>query len=200
MAAIILDIDKSILGQMGFSVSALLVVSGAYICAFALTAGLITPLQQATLPGVSHFVSLMFLPHGVRVLAFFFFGWRGLVYLLPGSLAMWALSATSDHLDELHVAGTAISLLSCYIGVVLTTHFLSSASSGRLFSWPQIMVAGTIGSVANAAGLSALHHSTPSMTLFLAYIMGDVLGLFVLLFALMFVFRAAEGLIRKWPR
>ena len=54
---------------------ALLIVSIAYIVTFSLTFGFVFPLQQLLLSGISTQVSLLFLPHGVRVLTLYFYGW-----------------------------------------------------------------------------------------------------------------------------
>ena len=60
-----------------------LIVSCVYIVTFSLTFGFVFPLQQLLFSGVSTQVSLLFLPHGVRVLTLYFYGWRGMFYLLP---------------------------------------------------------------------------------------------------------------------
>ena len=64
----------------------LLIVSVAYIVTFSLTFGFVFPLQQLLLSGISTQVGLLFLPHGVRVLTLYFYGWRGMFYLLPVEL------------------------------------------------------------------------------------------------------------------
>lgn len=186
---------------MGFSLNALILVSTAYVSIFALTTGLIAPLQRAFVPDMSELIGLVFLPHGVRVLTFFFFGWRGILYLLPGSLAMWALSVYGHGQEGLHIAGTLISLISCYMGVALVSHLLpSQPATANPFSWRQIMIAGTVGSVANAAGLSALQHTSPSALIFTGYVMGDVIGLFIVLVILMFSFRTFDKVVQSWRR
>jgi hypothetical protein len=175
---------------MGFSIRSLVVVTAAYVASFGLVNGLIAPVQNAVFPAVPPVLSLIFLPHGVRILTFFFFGGMGLIYLFPAAFSMWALMVYGAGQNGYHIAGTAISLISCYIGVALARHFFIRIwTCASLFSWQQIMVAGLIGSIGNAAGLSLLQFSAPSPMIFSAYIIGDITGLFLVLVVLMGSFR-----------
>ncbi len=63
------------------SLYTLSLISVAYIIMFSLTFGFIFPLQQVLFSGVSAQIGLLFLPHGVRVLTLYFYGWRGMLYL-----------------------------------------------------------------------------------------------------------------------
>ena len=76
-----------------------LIVSVAYILTFSLTFGFAFPLQQLLFSGVSTQVSLLFLPHGVRVITLYFYGWRGVFYLLPASYLMILLSVEHTETD-----------------------------------------------------------------------------------------------------
>ena len=55
-------------------------VAGAYILAHGLTALVVTPMQARLLPDVTMFASLVYLPHGVRVLS---------AWLMLGGVAEW---------------------------------------------------------------------------------------------------------------
>jgi len=62
----------------------------AYILAHGLTAMLITPLQARLLPDVTSFASLLYLPHGVRVLATWLLGRVAILPLCVGAfLSEW---------------------------------------------------------------------------------------------------------------
>ncbi|ARU00907.1 hypothetical protein [Yoonia vestfoldensis] len=180
---------------MRFSMQAMVVVTTAYIGSFIVMNLLISPVQKAVFPELPAVVSLVFLPHGVRILTFYFCGWMGLIYLLPGAFLMWMLMVFGSGLNGYHIAGTAISLLSCFIGVAMARHFFERlwVSSAR-FSWQQIMVAGVLGSIGNAAGLSLLQFSAPSPMIFSAYVIGDISGLFLVLVFLMGSFRIFDRL------
>lgn len=186
---------------MGFSMQALAVVTAAYLVSFGLVSWLIAPVQNAVFPSIPPMLSLIFLPHGVRILTFFFFGRMGFIYLFPVAFSMWALMVYGAGHNGYHIAGTAISLISCYIGVLLVRHsFQRLRASAPLFSWQQIMVAGLIGSIGNAAGLSLLQFSTPGPIIFSAYIIGDITGLFLVLLVLMGSFRLFDRVTAKSRR
>ena len=53
-----------------------LIASIAYVVSMALTLGFVFPIQSMLVPASFLEVGLLFLPHGVRVLAFYFFGWK----------------------------------------------------------------------------------------------------------------------------
>ena len=68
---------------MSDEVKNFVVITIAYIMAFAITSAIITPLQNYLLSSIPNTISILFLPHGVRVLATRYFGWRSIFYLLP---------------------------------------------------------------------------------------------------------------------
>ena len=72
-----------------------LIVSVGYIVTFSLTFGFVFPLQQLLFSGVSTQVGLLFLPHGVRVITLYFYGWERDV-----------LSFTGELLDDFTICGT----------------------------------------------------------------------------------------------
>ena len=69
----------------------LVVVSISFVIASSLTLGLVFPLQAMLLSGSKLEIGLLFLPHGVRILAFHFFGWKAILYLMPTSYLFWLL-------------------------------------------------------------------------------------------------------------
>ena len=72
-------------------IEAFLVFVG-YTAAYTLTLGFVYPMQKILLPENSLMASLLFLPHGVRAIAFFLFGIRATLYLLPAHYAMWYIT------------------------------------------------------------------------------------------------------------
>lgn len=164
-------------------------VSLAY-CASFLAVSWIAPAQRAILPASPELASLFFLPHGVRVLAFFFFGWMAAAYLLPGKLIMWAAMTFLFGQTSLNAWGSLISLASCLVAYELTkVIFKDTIQSGRKFSWQMVMTMGLMSSLLNAVGLTLLQSQEPKLTVMKAYILGDMLGLTCLMLGLMFYFR-----------
>jgi len=89
-------------------------ISFVYIITFSLTFGFIFPLQQLLLSGVSAKVGLLFLPHGVRVLTLYFYGWRGMLYLIPAGYLMFWISAGQTGQS---LMAPIVSLVGCYLGI-----------------------------------------------------------------------------------
>lgn len=181
---------------MNLSWAVFATLSLSYVASFSLMTGFIAPLQKIVAPDVSILSSLLFLPHGVRVLAFYFYGWRGFVYLTPPAVSMWALAVYGIDVP-LHFAGTAVSLIATYFGVrIVRAIYAEPVQSVGLFSWRHLMLAGLIASIGNSYGLAVLHQSQMTLSLILSYIIGDVSGQMAMMLLLIAVFRGAERLVQ----
>ena len=179
---------------------ALLIVSVAYIVTFSLTFGFVFPLQQLLLSGISTQVGLLFLPHGVRVLTLYFYGWRGMFYLLPSSYLMTLLSVEQTGQDLL---APIVSLMCCYFGIQAIRLVFSDTISVSLKrqDWKLMVLGGVTASIFNGLGLSLLDHRQDSVvansTKFfevLGYVTGDVLGLVACLAFVVYSFRMVRHL------
>jgi signal transduction histidine kinase len=169
-----------------------IVVTIAY-CASFLAVTLIVPLQRALMPGHEELASLFFLPHGVRVLAFFFFGWMAMAFLLPGKVIMWAAMALLFGYGGLSVWGSVVSLLSCLLAYEMAKIiFRKSAKAGPRFSWQMVMTMGVIASLVNAIGLTLLQAQRPDVAMMATYVLGDMLGLTCVMLGLMYYFRWSD--------
>lgn len=60
------------------------IISLLYVWSYFVTMSLVAPIQKAFFPGLV--MSLLFLPHGVRVLSAWLYGWRSALYLLPSAM------------------------------------------------------------------------------------------------------------------
>jgi hypothetical protein len=178
----------------------LLIISVAYIVTFSLTFGFVFPLQQLLLSGVSSQVGLLFLPHGVRVLTLYFYGWRGMLYLLPSSYLMTLLSVEQTGIDLL---APIVSLVCCYFGIQAIRLVFSDTISVSLKrqDWKLMVLGGVAASIFNGLGLSLLDHRQDNVvsnsTKFfevLGYVTGDVLGLVVCLAFVVYSFRMVRHL------
>lgn len=164
-------------------------LSAAYIIAYTLTSGFIYPIQTALLPSVSEKIGLLFIPHGVRIIGMYYFGWKAIAYLLPASYLMWLLTVYGNGL-EISVYQPMISLIACYLGVLLASALLMIRSGQLdLKAWKFLIFAGVIGSLFNGIGLSLSQGSTSLATNVLGYVIGDVAGLFTSLLILMYLFK-----------
>ncbi len=63
-----------------------------YTAAYTFTLGFIYPVQKIVMPENSLMASVLFLPHGVRAIAFFLFGLKAALYLLPAHYTLLAFT------------------------------------------------------------------------------------------------------------
>ena len=167
------------------------IVSIAYITAFSLTLGFVSPLQQMLLSNVISELSVLFLPHGVRVLAFYFLGWRACFYLLPASYLMMFLSSQAG--ITLDPWAPVVSVIGCYVGFALITHFFPEGVSHRQFpKWQYFGLIALLGSVLNSVGNTILLKQELDITVAAGYLIGDMAGFFACFLILMYAFRFAR--------
>ena len=172
-----------------------LVVSVAYITAFSLTLGFIFPLQSMLLSDFQLEIGLLFLPHGVRVLAFYFLGWWAILYLLPASYLFLILTNYSG--AELNSMSPVVSLIACYLGYKIATFLpLLGERAFTLNLWKFLLFAGAISSFANGVALSVLQHQGAEIVSVMGYLIGDISGLIVCFLILMYAFRFARLLAK----
>lgn len=175
---------------MGDISKTLAIVTAAYAGSILAVILLVAPLQARLLPEGYNLASALFLPHGVRVLCFFFLGASAVLYLLPVKVIMWWVSVRLIHWAPLDVWGSAVSLASCLIAYEAVRRSLPRATSGGgQFSWQRIALVGGLASVLNSLGLTALQSSVIDPGLIALYFAGDMAGLAAVLVGLMFVFR-----------
>ena len=171
------------------------IVSFAYIISYALTTGFVSPLQSTFLAGVSDKIGLLFLPHGVRIIAIYYYGWRAILLLIPVSYLMLFLTVYGGEID-LSLYAPIVSLVACWIGLTLAKVIFEEKSKMlEMSAWKFLIVAGAAGSLLNGIGLSFLQHDSQIGLSILGYMIGDVAGLFASLLILIYVFR----FMRKYP-
>ena len=174
---------------MNNTLTTFVLLSGAYIISHALTTGFVSPLQSTFLAGVSNKIGLLFLPHGVRIIAIYYYGWRAILLLLPASSLMWFLTVYGGRID-LSVYAPIVSLIACWIGVTLAKAVFEERSKILdVSAWKFLIVAGAAASLLNGISLSFLQHDSQLGLSILGYMIGDVAGLFASLLLLIYVFR-----------
>jgi len=167
-----------------------LIASLLYLAAFFVTFSVLMPVQRLVFPQYLSFASLLFLPHGIRVLSGWLLGWRASVTLLPGVF-----------LAFFYVAGMQVFTLGRLLGIVIavtvapaTFHVLRllgwdmSPRADRKPCWACVMFAGVLASLIGA-GLTNLALGNGPVD-YIAYLIGDVSGLFFLMLILMLAFRS----------
>ena len=168
-----------------------LLVSVAYITAYSLVLGFVSPLQQILLSNVILEVSLLFLPHGIRVLSFWFFGWRAAIYLLPAAYLMMVVSEQAGiSLDLWSPLG---NILACLLGFLIAKAVFPDLASKRgMPNWKYFGIIALFGSFFNSVGMTALHAHELNLLIASGYVIGDMAGFFVCFLILMYAFRFAR--------
>ena len=166
-----------------------LIVSAAYIASYTLVGGFTVPLQTILLPDFTTSINLLFLPHGVRLLAVHYFGWKAIPLLLPSSYLMWALTVFGTDITIGPLQPLA-SLVACFVGYKLVA-LLISGSKARLGrqEWKLLIAAGILCSFLNGLANSLLQGSSQLSLDIFGYLIGDVLGQIALMLGLIYILK-----------
>ena len=166
------------------SIGAFIIISLAYIASYTVTSGLISPIQDITFPN-NRFASILFLPHGIRILAIYYYGWKALPLLLPSVYLMWFIDVYGNGilLDPIQ---SIISVVCSLIAVQLA----SRAFKGILEKeWKLLLFSGVIGSVSSSVITNyILNMSFLNITVF-QFIIGDISGQIILMVMLIYLFK-----------
>ena len=166
------------------TISVFIIVSLAYITSYTLTNGLIAPLQSMLLPSYTTTISLLFLPHGIRVLAAYYYGWKAFLFIIPPAYLMWGVIVYGAEVP-LHPLQPISSCISCIIGVKI----ISKNTTGHIEKeWKILILGGFIGSILNGISSSFLHNGVITTSIF-DYIFGDMLGQILLMIILLYMFK-----------
>ena len=164
----------------------------AYVVASLLTFEVLTPLQNVFFPEYPSRVSLLFLPHGVRVLAAWLLGWRAVFALLPGVFLVFALLGGSDVFLPSRLMAIVIA-----VTTVPAVFYMCKWAGRDLFPrpdrkpcWSCVMGVGIITSFL-VSGLTNIAFDSARAE-YVAFLIGDISGLFFLMLALYFAFRFAD--------
>ena len=164
------------------------IVSIAFIVASSLTLGFVIPVQGLLSQYAIPEIGLIFLPHGIRVIAFHYLGWKAVLHMLPASYLFWALSNASG--AELDVLSPIVSMVACYIGFLGATVVVQKEDIGnKISTWKYFVLAGATSSFVNGLALSWLQFADTPLSALVGYVVGDTLGLAVCLVVLMYAFR-----------
>ena len=163
-------------------------MSIAFIVASSLTLGFVIPVQGLLSQYAIPEIGLIFLPHGIRVIAFHYLGWKAVLHMLPASYLFWALSTTPG--AELDVLSPIVSMVACYIGFLGATVVVQKEDIGnKISTWKYFVLAGATSSFVNGLALSWLQFADTPLSALVRYVVGDTLGLAVCLVVLMYAFR-----------
>lgn len=157
-----------------FNFKAASVLSALYIWSYYLTVALVAPLQSSLHPELV--MSLLFFPHGVRVLAAWFYGWRSIAFLLPGALLCNIHFAGEAAFQAHSLLAMTTSLVAAPLAFTLTRKLFPNLTivPGKT-SLVTITLAGFLASVFNLSALHAVHGHSPMEGAVI--LVGDMSGL-----------------------
>jgi len=171
----------------------------AFVLCYGLTTKIITPIQAIFLPEVTVFASLVFLPHGVRILSTMYFGWRALLPLMVGHWASGYLFGPGGVPDIPSLSALASLLIGAASGFVAFEIFRLLGKDyyyrgpKQTTHWKQIILVGIIASFINSLGQVMVYRDHLEVDEYVrtttVYALGDVIGLFVTMLGLMLLFR-----------
>lgn len=164
-------------------------VSVLYVGAFAITFGLLMPAQRMVLPEFANYASILFLPHGVRVLTAWLFGWRAVLLLAPGGLLTHAYlhGSAAFSIDYFFAAFFGIICATSTFWLFARMGMDFHREQAKMISWREIVLAGSFASIINVAGTSYFYGSDIRSSS--AYFIGDLGGLLACMVILMLGFR-----------
>ncbi|WP_348540246.1 hypothetical protein [Ruegeria sp. R14_0] len=161
----------------------------AYVVASFLTFEVLMPLQNMFFPEYPSRASLLFLPHGVRVLAAWLLGWRAIFALLPGVFLVFAFLGGADVFLPSRLLAIAIA-----VTTVPAVFYIFKWIGWDLFPrpdrkpcWLCVMGVGVITSIL-ASALTNMSFGSAGIE-YIAFLIGDISGLFFLMLGLYFTFR-----------
>jgi hypothetical protein len=176
----------------------LLIISLLFVLAHGLTALVFTPVQSIVLPEVTVFASLIYLPHGVRILATWAYGWKAIPALIAGaSLSVWLFTPSEDlnflepALIESILVGSASAFIAFEFARFAGYNFYIGGSSK--LHWKGMIAVGALASVINSLGQTLVYLDLIDFEkiigVWAVYAVGDLIGLIVCMVVLMLVFR-----------
>lgn len=156
-----------------------------YFVSYFLVWALITPLQQALLPQITLYASLLFLPHGIRVFATSLAGLKAVPGLILGELAgnvlFWGLLSSPVDLVAVSVCSGAVTWL-VFEGLrALRIHAYYLKITEEPPPYQYLLLAGILASAANAFLVTSILERDVSggavMRVLAAFMTGDITGL-----------------------
>ena len=182
------------LNQFRFSKEVFAIVFIAYCACYFFVSFVVTPIQMAAGLPQTNYASLLFLPHGVRVLSIWLYQARAVLPLFCAHLLVypifWLGEITFSNLGLVLVGTFCAPLAFTLIGWI---GFDVSVGNTKIIHWRSILLMGFIASIINSLGNSFIlsPNIDPSLHLLTAatYLFGDTMGVFVLLLIMLFGFR-----------
>lgn len=174
---------------VGGLAQATVLVTLAYAAAMIVTFHVLMPIQLAAFPAYESFASLFYLPHTVRVLTAWWFGWLSVPLLLPGvMLEVFHLYGTGAAATDYFVALFTVIGPALSFWVLAKLGFDARARRKRQTRWPDLVAVGAFSSLVGIIGPGLIYQN--SFTSLAAWFLGDITGMLL-------VFLPLQALLRS---
>ena len=173
---------------LGALARACVFVTLAYAAAMIVTFHVLMPVQLAAFPAYESFSSLFYLPHVVRVMTAWWFGWLSVPLLLPVTILEVVhlygrdAAATDYFAAVFTVIGPALSF-----SVLARLGFDARARRARRTRWPDLVAVGAFSSVVGLIGPALIYQN--SLVSLAAWFLGDITGMLLVFLPVQLFFR-----------
>lgn len=169
----------------------------AYVLCYGITAHIVSPLQSLVMPEITNFAAIAYLPHGVRVLSVWIYGWKAVPALATGGSISAYLFRGDDVAFFMSALPFGILLGACSALIAFELLRLSGhnhyLTDQKRTQWIALIGVGVVASIINSIGQTIIHSDfITTANLFgtgMVFLVGDTVGLVITMFILMFIFR-----------
>ena len=173
----------------------MLAIIGSFLLTFVLVNKVVFPTQQSVFPNVSQYAALVFLPHGVRVIATWLYREKAILPLIIAHLLLYRIF----YWHSADTVENVVAVLAGSLCVFITMQLFRfsridiSLANMTISHWRSLVLLGFISSIFNTAGnMLALGDTMGSelhLEVIITFIIGDTLGTLACLLILMLGFR-----------
>jgi hypothetical protein len=172
-----------------------MVIISCYLLSFILVNTVIFPTQNSVFPDVTQYAALVFLPHGVRVIATWLYREKAILPLLIAHLLLYRIFYWHGADTVKNMVAVLAGSLCVFITMQLfrVSRIDNDLSNFTISHWRSLVLLGFVSSIFNTAGnMLALEDAMSSelhLEVIATFIIGDTLGTLACLLILMLGFR-----------
>lgn len=163
---------------------AIALVSIAHVISLLYTKEVIKPFQDDYFPEIAAFAALFFIPHGVRVLAAWYYGWRSVIYLFLAncfsSVLLYGDEPWSWHLFSIYIAVSSVAFITFEAFRLAGWNLYAEKGVHPSKCWKQLFLVGMVSSILNSLALNMVYAKEilpeNSIGTMFSYMIGDSTG------------------------
>ena len=174
---------------------AIAIIAIAHTISIGFTKSIITPFQMDYFPEIAAFAALFFLPHGVRILAAWYFGWRSVIYLFLANCFSSVLFYNDDPwtwtLFASYMIVSTVAIITFELFRISGWNLYAKGETKPYQVWKSLVLIGIVSSILNSLAFNILYRNDilpeNSIGTMFSYMIGDSTGTFALVLLLAFV-------------